>query len=224
MASRRRKKSQSPRPEKQMVNRAERLKVLASPLRMRILECLALDPLNAKTVAKMLEESQTKLYRHLKLLEKHGFVEVAETRLVSGIREKTYRLVKEAVVLDEPFAAEEADEAAGAIGATLGSLFRETLSEIQDGLVTGRIDLTDSDPDGGRLVAFRARTLLTPSQAEEFSKRFQNLAQELDIKPAGKNEKKSPYGLLLAYYASPPHPLEELAKQKTKKKKRKEDK
>ena len=174
---------------KRLVGRAERLKVLASPLRMRILECLGVVPLNAKTLAERLEESQTKLYRHLQLLEKHGFVKVVETRVVSGIREKLYGLVQETMVLDEPFAPEEADEAAGAIGATLRSLFRETLSEIQDGLSTGRIDLTDSDPDGGRMVAFRARMLLTASQAEEFSKRLQNLAKELDPKPAGKNEK-----------------------------------
>ena len=34
--------------------------------------------------------SQTKLYHHLNLMEEHGFLRVAETRLVSGIQERRY--------------------------------------------------------------------------------------------------------------------------------------
>src|SRR5262245_1535130 len=71
------------------------LKVVAHPLRLRILEYLrahAGAALPVKEIAAALKSSQTKLYYHVNLLVEHGLIRVAETRLVSGIVERRYRV------------------------------------------------------------------------------------------------------------------------------------
>src|SRR5215468_9703403 len=75
----------------------ETLRLVADPTRLAILRVLMndaeFDPpvLSAKELAAVLDEPQTKLYRHLKQLEEAGLIQVAETRLVSGIIEQRYR-------------------------------------------------------------------------------------------------------------------------------------
>src|SRR5919199_432922 len=66
------------------------LRVIADPLRLRILESL-IEPRTVKQVAAELGIFPTKLYYHMQLLERHGLIMVVDTRLVSGILEKRYR-------------------------------------------------------------------------------------------------------------------------------------
>jgi DNA-binding transcriptional ArsR family regulator len=75
----------------------ETLKVIGDPLRMQILERIGLtsDSGELTTVKQLSEDLQlppTKLYYHIKLLEKHDLIQVAETRLISGIIEKHYQI------------------------------------------------------------------------------------------------------------------------------------
>ena len=72
----------------------ETLRVLADPLRLRMLEVFGQhgrEPLTVKEIARSLGEPLTKLYYHVNLLEQHGLIVVASSRLVSGILEKHYR-------------------------------------------------------------------------------------------------------------------------------------
>src|SRR5262245_13270203 len=73
------------------------LRVLSEPVRIAVLRTLMTDAevvppvMTAKELAAVLGEPQTKLYRHLKQLEEAGLIQVAETRVVSGILEQRYR-------------------------------------------------------------------------------------------------------------------------------------
>ena len=75
----------------------ETMRALADPTRVAIVRLLMsgdrADPpiMSAKEIAAALQESQVKLYRHLKHLVSVGLIQVAETRLVSGIQEQRYR-------------------------------------------------------------------------------------------------------------------------------------
>ncbi|MFD0347930.1 winged helix-turn-helix domain-containing protein [Kitasatospora aburaviensis] len=84
------------------------LKALADPLRLAILGALGSarsqpgpggGSLTAKELAAALAEPQTKLYRHIKQLEKAGLIRVAGTRLVSGIVESRYAVAHDSVRL-----------------------------------------------------------------------------------------------------------------------------
>jgi DNA-binding transcriptional ArsR family regulator len=74
----------------------EILKALAAPTRLRILYALEVGDtkrrvMSVKELAEELGEPQTRLYRHIKVLESAGLIEVAATRMVSGILEQRYR-------------------------------------------------------------------------------------------------------------------------------------
>jgi DNA-binding transcriptional ArsR family regulator len=80
------------------IDSVEGLRALADPVRLAILSALeARGPddefpvMSVKEMAQRLAEPQTKLYRHVKQLEAAGLIEVAATRMVSGILEQRYR-------------------------------------------------------------------------------------------------------------------------------------
>ena len=156
-------------------NTASRLKVLGNPLRIRILEELAIDVGTVKELARRLGEPQTKLYRHIHLLEKHGFLEESAHRTVSGIVEKIYKVNTEKLRFEAPFTQEELPVAVDAVEETLRATFADTLREIHEGLQSGVIDL--SDPDAC-FMGMRGRMQLTEEQAELFIKRFFELLEE----------------------------------------------
>ena len=69
------------------------LRVVADPLRNQIVELLIMEPQTVKQIAERLGLAPSKLYYHIGLLEKHGIIEVAETRMVANLQEKDYRAV-----------------------------------------------------------------------------------------------------------------------------------
>jgi DNA-binding transcriptional ArsR family regulator len=76
------------------ISTVEQLKALADPTRLAILEVLmrhSLPVMSVKELAEALGEPQTKLYRHVKMLESAGLIRVAATRMVSGIAEQRYQ-------------------------------------------------------------------------------------------------------------------------------------
>jgi DNA-binding transcriptional ArsR family regulator len=67
------------------------LKALAEPLRLRLMNLLATHPRTVKELATIVGVPQTRLYYHVKILERHGLIGVTSRRMVSGIEERTYR-------------------------------------------------------------------------------------------------------------------------------------
>lgn len=83
--------------EQAPISTVEQLKALADPTRLAILDALMaarpgpLPVMSVKELAAALGEPQTKLYRHMKVLESAGLIRVAATRMVSGIAEQRYQ-------------------------------------------------------------------------------------------------------------------------------------
>ncbi len=71
----------------------EQVKVLADPLRLRILEPLCIEARTTKQVAEILGEKPTKLYHHIDALERVGLIRLESTRQKRGTLEKYYRAI-----------------------------------------------------------------------------------------------------------------------------------
>ena len=84
-----------------MVSDLETLRVLTDPLRLQVLEVLDVKPQTVNQVAEKLGHSSSRLYYHFNLLEKHGLIEVVETRMVSNMMEKLYWLTAEEIEIDK---------------------------------------------------------------------------------------------------------------------------
>jgi DNA-binding transcriptional ArsR family regulator len=102
----------------------EILKALAAPTRLRIMYALEVGDtkprvMSVKELAEELGEPQTRLYRHVKVLESAGLIEVAATRMVSGILEQRYRATGRDLQLGPGIARTSPDEAEAAISTML---------------------------------------------------------------------------------------------------------
>lgn len=71
---------------------AEQVKAIADTTRTRILQVLDDRPASAKQLAGLLGMTHGKVGHHLKVLERHGLVEVVEERQVRAMTEKLYGL------------------------------------------------------------------------------------------------------------------------------------
>jgi DNA-binding transcriptional ArsR family regulator len=102
-------KARAPRPKPDddtfVFHTAESLKALGDPLRLRFLVYLADGPSTVKEAAEALAVPPTRLYYHVKILERHALIHVAGRRLVSGIEERTYRAVAQSWTLAPSLAA-----------------------------------------------------------------------------------------------------------------------
>lgn len=79
--------------ERYVIQTLEELRIVANPLRLRILDALTARPLTVKQLGDLLGISSKKLYYHVSELERVGLVRLVHTEVQSGIQLKYYRAV-----------------------------------------------------------------------------------------------------------------------------------
>lgn len=191
---RQRKETQS---VEKVITDLEALRIITDPLRLKILEVMAADlgrNWSAKEVARAIGTSQTKLYHHLGLMEEHGFLRVAETRLVSGIVERRYAATAQGFRVDRSLLAVGggADAMADAVDAVLD----KTRGEILAGVASGLIARAGAAEVERRMAFWATHARLRPASVRKVLRLLQRLG-ELDDRnePDGEH-----YGLLVAFY------------------------
>ena len=110
----------------------EQIKVLADPLRVRLLEAFCQER-TTKQVADLLGEKPTRLYHHVEAMERVGLIELSRTRQNRGTLEKYYLAVARAFRVARevfPTADEPADEEAETLKAAVAMYFDRTVTEI----------------------------------------------------------------------------------------------
>ena len=78
----------------------EQIRILADPLRLRMVEVFCRGEHTTKQVAQKLEEKPTKLYHHVEALEKVGLIRQTRTRRNRGTLERYYLAVAKAFRAD----------------------------------------------------------------------------------------------------------------------------
>jgi DNA-binding transcriptional ArsR family regulator len=158
------------------ISDVETLRVIADGTRMAILRVLmsgvefAPPIMSAKELAAALDEPQTKLYRHLKQLEEAGLIQVAETRLVSGIVEQRYRASQLNIGINPAMLLDPATRSV----ATEGVL--AAINDFRDGLIedirTGRGRL---DQDS---ILWDGATRIPADKVDELRRRLEAVLKE----------------------------------------------
>ncbi|WP_370363635.1 ArsR/SmtB family transcription factor [Catenulispora sp. GP43] len=163
------------------VTDVDTIKALADTTRLAILRALNRDrvPKSAKELAEELDQPQTKLYRHLKVLLEAGLIEAAETRVVSGIVETKYRSAQSSVTIDPTAHPDETREA-------MGRIIDENLADYRKRFLRHMYAEeiptdTEQAKDSGMLM-FLSSTL-APDVAADFQKRLEALVKEFDSLP-----------------------------------------
>ena len=117
------------------------VKLLADPMRFRILEAFSAAARTTKQVAERLGEPPTKLYHHVDLLARAGLITLVDTRQNRGTVEKYYRAVAREFVVDRKFLELTKGPGAAAKGyaALFLSAFETSLAEARQAVDAGLI-------------------------------------------------------------------------------------
>jgi DNA-binding transcriptional ArsR family regulator len=168
-----------PKPKPRLEMRGlEPLKIIADPVRLRLVEALRLAPSTVKELATHLAVAPKSLYYHIGLLERHGMVQVVDSRLVSGILEKTYQAT--AYLFDFTDLESTGDSAdPHGIQAMASSFFTITNDEIMESIRDGLLHRAAPDTPVEQTMQSAWQLLrLKPDQAKELGARLQTLLQE----------------------------------------------
>jgi DNA-binding transcriptional ArsR family regulator len=144
--------------EQALITTVEQLKALADPTRMAILEQLmmssghALPVMSVKELAEALREPQTKLYRHVKVLESAGLIRVAATRMVSGIAEQRYQACQRDLDFAAGLMRQHVDEAE--------ALLRAVFDQFRNGFLAARRAPSPPDDDNDDATSLRNSQLI----------------------------------------------------------------
>jgi DNA-binding transcriptional ArsR family regulator len=195
--------SDRPRPATPLVREvadAATLKALADPIRLRMLRLLmesgaeVLPVLSVKELAEQLGEPQTKLYRHVKVLEAAGLIRVAATRLVSGIVEQRYQAAQHDLVFKGPGLSASAE--AEAMADSVLTVYRE---ELFASLRASRD--TTGDVGHSRALVRLIEARLSPERAAALRQQLADIARELEDSPDEPGG--VPISVLISFYRRP---------------------
>jgi DNA-binding transcriptional ArsR family regulator len=154
------------------------LKAVFDPLRMRILEAFAGQPRTVKEVAEDLGATPHRLYYHVNMLEEHGLLIVAETRMISGILEKHYKLAARHLIVAPSLLRFGTREGEEGLEILLHSVLDDTRQDVKRSVRTGVVDMEQKSPHPDSLLLRRGLARMTPEQAHDFHRRLLELLDE----------------------------------------------
>lgn len=163
----------------------ETLKILTHPQRIEILHTLQ-QPKTVKSIAAAIEADPTKLYYHIKKMEKIGAIQVVETNIVSGIVEKKYLVTAHNYQVDENlFTGDEPVESEVEFPNMVEAVFKSTIKQAKRSAKAGLIDM--KKPREGHKLSVSLSSLvlyMDDARLEEFGSRMQALMDDFGHKPA----------------------------------------
>jgi len=167
-----------------VIDDPETLRLIADPLRLRMLELLRQEPRTVTELAEILEVNRTKLYYHVKLLEAHDLIAVDETRIVSGITEKRYRVTAYRFSVDKSMLGASGSGDAP-LDVYLSMVLDEVATEIRRSVRSGLIDLEHTHEDviaPRRVMIGRQWYWLTDEDVARFQERYEAALVAFDEK------------------------------------------
>jgi len=187
-----------------IIHDRETLKVMADPLHGQIIEILLDTPHTIKQTAAKLGLAASKLYYHFNLLEKHGLIEVVETRRIANLEEKHYQAVATRFELAPGLLTTSTEEGKAVANEMMTSIIDTTRDDILRSLQARYFQLEQGAPEHPRrLIINRLVSRLSESQVAEFQDRLCALLEDFQAAdcPPGTPEVR-PYAFTALLYPS----------------------
>ena len=150
--------TQTPDDEQIVLESLDAVRAVADPLRLRMLFEMTYMPRTVKELAALLDVPQTRLYYHVKLLERQGLIWVVERRLVSGIEERTYRSSPAGFTISPTLMGEAVDQ--GLLKAAFD------LAQAELGVALASSTAEPGEPDSNVPILTFNRMWLSPDEIE----------------------------------------------------------
>ena len=156
-------------PDAFVISDVPTLKAMAEPIRMAMLNALDEGPATVKEMARRLDVPPTRLYYHVKILERHGLLRVSSKRMVSGIEERSYAATARSWTVADSLLTDPA------VSDLLEASFDLTRTEVGIALARGAVP---GDPKGPVPMLTFTHWYLTLDQAETMQRKLIELLEE----------------------------------------------
>jgi DNA-binding transcriptional ArsR family regulator len=113
----------------------EQVRILADPLKLKIIQSLADGPKTTREIANVLGENLTRLYRHVDALLDAGLIEITSERKKRGTVERTFQAIAQRFEVDHTLFTDDVGNEA------VRELFRVGEDEMMAALAAGRSDI-----------------------------------------------------------------------------------
>jgi DNA-binding transcriptional ArsR family regulator len=192
--------------EELVIGDLETLKVLSDELRLSILEYLQ-DSGTVKSVADKLNRPPTKLYYHFNLLEKHGLIQMVNTRIVSGIVEKHYQASALRFRLARGLLSPTSKDFDEQIDTMFTGIFGSARDDLRESLVDGVVETGEDAPAHRSLLLNQSRSLMTVDEADKFYEQLGELLKtygftDIDRDSDRKDPNRQLYKITVALHPS----------------------
>lgn len=177
----------------------ESLRVYSSALRRQIVAELCARPMSIHELAAALNVPFTRLYYHIHLLEKHGFIHLVEIRPGPGaIAEKFYRVRARMFLVDSALMQPGSPSRQETLDYLLDVTLMNARQEIRESAQRGLIDLSQRGPHPSRLQLLAAHLILDAADVQELHLELTALMQRYSQQPASADALH--YGFTIALY------------------------
>lgn len=194
--------SNIPQPDDELVIRdLEAMKVYFDPMRTRIMQEMAHHPRTVQQIAEALDVPFTRLYYHIKMLEKHNLIRMVDIKRMPGaIEEKYYQVSARLYMIDRALLTFDPNSNNDGIELILQNVFDETHSDIRKSLRAGRIDMAQTPPHPKSVLARRVVARLPEDQIPHFHEELLDLLKR--YRSVDSSSEDAYYGITVALYPS----------------------
>jgi DNA-binding transcriptional ArsR family regulator len=182
------------------VSRLDQVRALSDPTRLRLLELFKERRLTTKQAAQILGHPPTRLYHHVNLLERLGFIRLVEERQNRGTVEKYFEAVARAFAVDPALFegdSPRAQKARSLAANMLTTVLDRARMEAADSIAAGFIGADEREAP----LVVHVRLTTTEKRIQQVKARMQRCLQDIRKKPAAKmiGETRT-YTLLMGCY------------------------
>jgi hypothetical protein len=185
-------------PEVQTISVAT-LKLIAHPLRARLLGLFAHAPATVQELAAQLNTPVTRLYYHVHKLETNGLIRVIDSHPTGGTIEKVYAAAARQFIVDRAEFAGSPAKALKHAEVLIDVALTETGKAIQKSVQSGAIDLQQTAPHPRALQIRRGSGRISQSQARQFYLRLEALVEEFTSLEVSEKD-RAEYMLAFAFF------------------------
>lgn len=186
-------------PDKKTISLAA-LKIISDPFPARLLAVFADRPSTVPQAAERLGLPVTRLYYHVHRLEKHGFIEVIETRPAGGTVEKVYFVAAQQFIVDRQEFSAQPEQALAQAEILIDFTLDEAAKAIRKSVKNTVIDLTQPAPHPRALQIRRGLGRVSLSKAVEFQRKINALIEEFTSLQSQESEEQGEYLLVVAFF------------------------
>jgi hypothetical protein len=185
----------------------EALKTIADPFRTQIMEVLTPEPLTVNQVAEKLGVTASKLYYHINLLERDGFITVVDTTLHGNLIEKHYWITAYDFDLDKDLCnfSVETSEGKDQLITLLLANVETTRDDLRRSLEARHYQIQQgAEPHPRTVFDYREIFNIPDEKAEAFHQRLRGLVQEFmeETKDIKKSKETHPWAISIVMYPS----------------------